>query len=122
MSIVDEDAYKQLKELDDDDGDFSSSVIVDFFESTMQQMTELHIKIKARDYERAAEIAHFIKGGAAAIGAAQVRDTCDKLQYYKDRCRNTSMHPNYVNTLVSELDRQLIVAKTEYNRRMGVCV
>jgi len=80
---IDNEAFQQLLELDDDDHhEFSLSIIKEFFESTEVCVKTMDQHMMDGNFEEVGKIGHYLKGSAAGIGAAQVRDVCDEIQHY----------------------------------------
>lgn len=75
--------FEQILEMDDDeDRDFSRSIVFDFFsqaESTFEKMDSCLLK---RDLAQLSALGHFLKGSSATLGLTKVKDSCEKIQHF----------------------------------------
>lgn len=88
--IIDIEVFEQLLEMDEDDYEFSQSLVYNYFEqaeSTFGQMqSALFVSMthtsSSRALEEVSTLAHFLKGSSAAVGVIRVRDSCEIMQHY----------------------------------------
>jgi len=80
---IDAATFEQILEMDDDeDRDFSKSIVFDFFsqaESTFEKMNSCLVK---RDLAQLSALGHFLKGSSATLGLTKVKDSCEKIQHF----------------------------------------
>ena len=108
MVTLDEDAFKQLLELDDDDAHtFSKSIVDEFFKDVGGTMATIRYELRSGNLPKVGSLGHFLKGSAASIGAAKVRDICDQIQHYEICCPRGDTVTKYLNNLVEALDISL---------------
>lgn len=83
LQVVDDVIFNQLVEMDDDDQhEFTKSILQDFFEQMDENMIKLDELLAAGDLVALGKLGHFLKGSSAGVGAAIVRDICDDIQHY----------------------------------------
>ena len=92
--MIDVDVFEQLLEMDEDDREFSQSLVWNYFEqaeSTFQKMDGALYVDKvggtynyriAKSLEELSTLGHFLKGSSAAVGVIKVRDSCEAIQHY----------------------------------------
>ncbi|OCK88881.1 putative multistep phosphorelay regulator 1 [Cenococcum geophilum 1.58] len=80
---IDAATFEQILEMDDDEErDFSKSIVFDFFtqaESTFDKMNSCLVK---RDLAQLSALGHFLKGSSATLGLTKVKDSCEKIQHF----------------------------------------
>jgi osomolarity two-component system phosphorelay intermediate protein YPD1 len=80
---IDAATFEQILEMDDDeDRDFSRSIVFDFFaqaKSTFEKMDSCLVK---RDLAQLSALGHFLKGSSATLGLTKVKDSCEKIQHF----------------------------------------
>jgi len=76
--------FGQILEMDDDedDRDFSKSIVINYFEQAVQTFDEIDEALEAKDLKKLAELGHFLKGSSAALGVAKVQASCELIQNY----------------------------------------
>ncbi|KAI8997288.1 putative histidine phosphotransferase HPT1p [Pilobolus umbonatus] len=79
--LIDMNTFEQLLEMDDDDDhDFSYSIVLNYFEQAGSTFEEMDSALKQKDLEELSRLGHFLKGSSAAIGLKKVKATCEKIQ------------------------------------------
>jgi len=108
--------FEQILEMDDDeDRDFSRSIVFDFFtqaESTFDKMDSCLVK---RDLAQLSALGHFLKGSSATLGLTKVKDSCEKIQHFganKDET-GTKDEPND-DICLKRLETTIKQAKQEF--------
>lgn len=82
-NLVDDDALNQLILMDEDDQhEFSKDILSDYFTQLDTNIPKLEEHVARNDFASAGKLAHFLKGSAAGVGAAAIRDMCDVMQHY----------------------------------------
>jgi len=84
-TVIDMDILGQLLEMDDDEEhSFSKPLVQEYLEQADATLEEMEQKVKdgqSKDnLEWLSGKGHFLKGSSAALGAIQVRDSCESLQ------------------------------------------
>ncbi|KAG0265420.1 hypothetical protein DFQ27_000634 [Actinomortierella ambigua] len=80
---VDQDTFKQLLELDDeDDHSFSYSTVSSFFTQTELALREMESALTRRDLLKVSHLGFSLKGTSGAIGAFRIQKSSEKLQDY----------------------------------------
>ncbi|CAG8579073.1 4091_t:CDS:2 [Ambispora leptoticha] len=80
--LIDHEVFDQLVEMDDDDDDFSRSIILNYFDQAESTFGEMDKALKSKDLNKLSQLGHFLKGSSAAIGLIKVKASCEKLQHY----------------------------------------
>jgi osomolarity two-component system, phosphorelay intermediate protein YPD1 len=110
LPIIDHAVFNQLLEMDDDSlHGFSKSIIDSWREQAQDTLWQLQESLKIGDLAKASQLAHFLKGSSAAIGAARLRETCEQMQ-------ETGRHKDAVNTskLLSRAYMEFLEADKAY--------
>jgi len=81
---IDAVTFEQILEMDDedDDHDFSRSIVYGFFEQAEATFTKMDEALKAKNLEELSSLGHFLKGSSATLGLTKVKDSCEKIQHY----------------------------------------
>ncbi|KAL2759377.1 hypothetical protein ACRALDRAFT_2038255 [Sodiomyces alcalophilus JCM 7366] len=80
---VDYTTFEQILEMDDDDErDFSRSIVFGFFEQAEETFVTMQKALDDKDLEELSQLGHFLKGSSATLGLVHVRDSCEKIQRY----------------------------------------
>ncbi|EHL00287.1 Histidine-containing phosphotransfer, HPT [Glarea lozoyensis ATCC 20868] len=80
---IDSLTFEQILEMDDDDErDFSKSIVFGFFEQAEQTFKKMDDALKAKDLKDLSSLGHFLKGSSATLGLTKVKDSCEKIQHY----------------------------------------
>ncbi|KAI9735728.1 MAG: hypothetical protein M1818_006336 [Claussenomyces sp. TS43310] len=110
--------FEQILEMDDDEDDreFSRSIVFGFFEQAEQTFTKMDDALAAEDLSTLSSLGHFLKGSSATLGLIKVRDSCEKIQHYgqKRDAAGTAEEPD-VNKCLSLIKDTLKTVKVEYD-------
>ncbi|KAF2263165.1 histidine-phosphotransfer domain, HPT domain-containing protein [Lojkania enalia] len=81
---IDAATFEQILEMDDDEDEreFSKSIVYDFFTQAQSTFDKMDDKIKNKDLKTLSELGHFLKGSSATLGLTKVKDSCEKIQHY----------------------------------------
>jgi len=109
--------FEQILEMDDDEDDreFSRSIVFGFFEQVEQTFTKMDDALKEKDLATLSSLGHFLKGSSATLGLTKVKDSCEKIQHYgqkKDEA-GTADEPDEEKCLARIKDT-LVAVKEEY--------
>jgi len=109
--------FEQILEMDDDEDDreFSRSIVFGFFEQAEQTFVKMDDALKAGDLPSLSSLGHFLKGSSATLGLTKVKDSCEKIQHYgqqKDEA-GTSDEPDKQKCL-ARIKETLVAVKEEY--------
>jgi len=80
--FVDEAAFNQILEMDDDDPDrtFSKEIVFGFFDQVQDSLKKMHDSIESGDLQTLSAQGHYLKGSSATIGLTRIRDACEAIQ------------------------------------------
>jgi len=81
---IDVATFEQILEMDDDEDEreFSKSIVYGFFEQAEQTFKELDEALEKKDLVQLSSLGHFLKGSSATLGLTKVKDSCAKIQHY----------------------------------------
>jgi len=81
---VDASTFEQILEMDDDEDEreFSKSIVYDFFEQAQQTFTKMDTYLEGKDLAQLSALGHFLKGSSATLGLTKLKDSCEKIQHY----------------------------------------
>merc|ERR1712183_862180 len=80
--VIDVDVFEQLLEMDEDDREFSQSLVWNYFEQAESTFQKMDGALIAKSMEELSTLGHFLKGSTAAVGVIKVRDSCEAIQHY----------------------------------------
>ncbi|KAF9093125.1 hypothetical protein BGX27_001656 [Mortierella sp. AM989] len=84
--IIDHATFDQLLEMDDEeDHEFSKSLVWDYFGQAEQTFEDLNTAMSGLDFSELSRLGHFLKGSSAALGLVKIRESCERLQHYGSR-------------------------------------
>lgn len=74
--------FGQILEMDDeDDRDFSRSIVLEFFTQAESTFNNMDSCLAEKDLKKLSDLGHFLKGSSATLGLTKVRDSCEKIQH-----------------------------------------
>ncbi|KAI4717724.1 hypothetical protein E4T48_06081 [Aureobasidium sp. EXF-10727] len=81
---IDVATFEQILEMDDDEDerDFSRSIVFDFFQQADSTFDKMDENIEKKDLAQLSALGHFLKGSSATLGLTKVKDHCEKIQHY----------------------------------------
>jgi len=80
---IDAATFEQILEMDDDDDrDFSKSIVFDFFDQAENTFNKMNSCLVKRDLAQLSALGHFLKGSSATLGLTKVKDSCEKIQHF----------------------------------------
>ncbi|KAJ5899743.1 signal transduction histidine kinase [Penicillium taxi] len=81
--IIDESTFEQILEMDDDDErEFSHSIVYGFFTQADETFKKMENALTAKDLVELSALGHFLKGSSATLGLTHVKDACEKIQNF----------------------------------------
>jgi len=81
--IIDTTTFEQILEMDDDDDrDFSRSIVFDFFTQAEGTFNKMDSCLAKKDLAQLSALGHFLKGSSATLGLTKVKDSCEKIQHF----------------------------------------
>lgn len=84
--IVDAETLEQLKQIDED-GEFRETIIHNYFDQAETTFKEMDEAFANREFDKLANLGHYLKGSSAAIGVLKVKASCERIQH----CNQTSL-------------------------------
>jgi len=113
---IDAVTFEQILEMDEeDDREFSRSIVFGFFEQAEQTFKKMDDALKEGDLAQLSSLGHFLKGSSATLGLTKVKDSCEKIQHYgqkKDE-EGTIDEPDEAKCL-ERIKETLVAVKEEY--------
>ncbi|CAE6415488.1 unnamed protein product [Rhizoctonia solani] len=83
---IDETVFGQITEMDEeDDYDFSSEIVRDYFKQAATTLEELNDALNEKDFKTLSSKGHFLKGSSAALGVKKVQESCEHIQHYGNK-------------------------------------
>jgi len=80
---VDPETFEQILDMDEeDDREFSKSIVFGFLEQAEQTFDKMDTAIENKDLGELSSLGHFLKGSSATLGFVKVKDECEKIQHY----------------------------------------
>lgn len=80
---IDKPTFEQILEMDDDeDKEFSQSIVDGFFEQAETTFKKMEKAIVAQDLAELSRLGHFLKGSSATLGLTKVKDSCERIQNF----------------------------------------
>jgi len=108
--------FSQILEMDDDDDDreFSKSIVFNFFEQANSTLVDIDKAIEKKDLSKISALGHFLKGSSGALGVDQVQASCEKMQHYgslRDEEKGCDLKEDTALEMIADLHKGL---KVEY--------
>jgi len=80
---VERSTFEQILDMDEeDDRDFSRSIVFGFLEQAEQTFSKMDAAMKEKNLSELSSLGHFLKGSSATLGFTKVKDECEKIQHY----------------------------------------
>ncbi|KIW62495.1 hypothetical protein, variant 3 [Phialophora macrospora] len=80
---VEKSTFEQILDMDEeDDREFSKSIVFGFLEQAEQTFSKMDIAMKEKNLPELSSLGHFLKGSSATLGFTKVKDECEKIQHY----------------------------------------
>ncbi|GES77947.1 histidine-phosphotransfer domain, HPT domain-containing protein [Rhizophagus clarus] len=113
--LIDHETFDQLLEMDDDDEhDFSKSIVWNYFEQAETTFGSMDKALEDKDLEELSKLGHFLKGSSAAIGLTKVKASCEKMQHFGNKKDETGTNDITENDALKKISSLLEKVKDEY--------
>ncbi|ORY84460.1 signal transduction histidine kinase [Protomyces lactucae-debilis] len=113
--LLDHTIFDQLLEMDDDDErEFSKSIVWNFFEQAEVTFGQMEQAIVERDFNKASSLGHFLKGSSAALGMTKVKTSCERIQHFGALKAADGVAPIGEEEALERLTGQVQQVKVEY--------
>ncbi|KDQ09858.1 hypothetical protein BOTBODRAFT_116495, partial [Botryobasidium botryosum FD-172 SS1] len=113
--IIDWETFNQILEMDEeDDHEFSISIMQNYFEQAVAKFKEMDAALCKKDLASLSSLGHFLKGSSAALGIQKVQHSCERMQHYgklRDEDAGTDLSPADALAKISAL---LAVVKVQH--------
>ncbi|OAP54688.1 hypothetical protein AYL99_11136 [Fonsecaea erecta] len=87
---VEKGTFEQILDMDEeDDRDFSKSIVFGFLEQAEQTFSKMDTAMKEKNLAELSSLGHFLKGSSATLGFTKVKDECEKIQHYGHKKNET---------------------------------
>jgi len=108
--------FEQILEMDDeeDDREFSRSIVFGFFEQAEQTFKEMDDALKEGDLAKLSSLGHFLKGSSATLGLTKVKDSCEKIQHFGANKDETGTRDQSDEVCLDKLKVTIEQAKQEF--------
>lgn len=114
---MDQGTFEQILEMDDDDDkEFSKSIVYGFFDQADNTFKKMEDALKDEDLPELSQLGHFLKGSSATLGLTKVKEACEKIQHYgaqKDETGTTDEPDDKVS--LDKIKKTLVDVKRDYN-------
>ncbi|EKM52677.1 uncharacterized protein PHACADRAFT_261266 [Phanerochaete carnosa HHB-10118-sp] len=114
-NIINMEIFQQILELDEDDQrEFSSEMVSQFFDQASNTFEEMDEAFQAKDLLKLESLGHFLKGSSAALGVHKVQATCEKIQNYGKMSHDEFGESLTETEALNKIDPLLKSGKVEY--------
>jgi len=112
---IDTATFEQILEMDDDeDRDFSKSIVFDFFTQAESTFDKMDSNLAQKDLAQLSALGHFLKGSSATLGLTKVKDACEKIQNFGQNKDETGTHHQSDEVCLKKLETTIKQAKQEF--------
>ncbi|CAG8498524.1 1104_t:CDS:2 [Funneliformis caledonium] len=113
--LIDHETFDQLLEMDDDeDRDFSKSIVWNYFEQAETTFDNMDNALEKRNLDELSKLGHFLKGSSAAIGLTKVKASCEKMQHFGNMRDETGTNTISEDDAITKISTLLEKVKDEY--------
>ncbi|ODQ56402.1 putative histidine phosphotransferase HPT1p [Saitoella complicata NRRL Y-17804] len=113
--LIDHNTFDQLLEMDDeDDREFSRSIVWNYFEQADTTFVEMETALSEKDLDQLSSLGHFLKGSSAALGLTKVKASCERIQHFGAKKDESGTEPIDEETAMKRIEEILPVVKQEY--------
>ncbi|WFD25929.1 Phosphorelay intermediate protein [Malassezia nana] len=112
--VIDMEVFEQLLEMDEDDHEFSRSLVWNYFEQAENTFEKMDAAIARNALAELSTLGHFLKGSSAAVGVIKVRDSCEAIQHYGNCHEADGTTPLPENVALDRLRDTVATVKKEY--------
>ncbi|OCL07861.1 histidine containing phosphotransmitter protein [Glonium stellatum] len=108
--------FEQILEMDDDDDrDFSRSIVFDFFQQAEGTFNKMDECLAKKDLAQLSALGHFLKGSSATLGLTKVKDSCEKIQHFGANKDETGTNDLDDDVCLKRLKTTINQAKQEFS-------
>jgi len=112
------DTFGQILEMDEDEDDreFSKSIVYNFFEQASVTLPNIDKSIAEKNFKSISELGHYLKGSSGALGVDRVQRCCERMQHYgkfRDEEEDVALTETEAYDMIVSLNTEL---KSEYKR------
>ena len=121
MSLVNEEIFQQLVDMDEGDPshEFSAGILRDFFVQAQDCISKFHQLLKERNLDELAKLGHYLKGSSASVGGNEIKNLMEPIQYYTKYTTSTQQALDFIADKVDQLPGAIERAKAEMSKRLG---
>ncbi|WFD19059.1 Phosphorelay intermediate protein [Malassezia caprae] len=120
--VIDIEVFEQLLEMDEDDHEFSRSLVWNYFEQAENTFEKMDVALYVALTDASAHSAlselstlgHFLKGSSAAVGVIKVRNSCEAIQHYGNSHEADGTTPLPNDVALDRLREAVATVKKEY--------
>ncbi|ORX95954.1 histidine-phosphotransfer domain, HPT domain-containing protein, partial [Basidiobolus meristosporus CBS 931.73] len=113
--LIDHATFDQLLEMDDDDDhEFSKSIVYNYFEQAETTFNDMDNALGEKDLQALSRLGHFLKGSSAALGLQKVKVSCEKIQHYGNQKDETGTKSIPEEEALEKITSLLTQVKEEY--------
>ncbi|RHZ56984.1 hypothetical protein Glove_395g10 [Diversispora epigaea] len=113
--LIDHETFDQLLEMDDDeDHDFSKSIVWNYFDQAESTFEEMDAALKEKNLNELSKLGHFLKGSSAAIGLTKVKVSCEKMQHFGNKRDESGSSDISEGEALKKIPKLLEKVKDEY--------
>lgn len=103
MALLDDSIFQQLLDMDDDDEhEFSKSIVEDFFIQIDENLPKFQELMEKKDYDAIGKLGHFLKGSSASVGAERIRNITEDINHYDIRAPDGD-YEGFLNERIRQL-------------------
>jgi len=99
---------------DEEDHEFSKSIVWNYFEQAGTTFEGMDIALKAKDLTELSRLGHFLKGSSAALGLRKVKATCEKIQHIGNLKDEEGVNSIEENEALEKVTKLLTQVNEEY--------
>lgn len=114
--LIDPLTFEQILEMDDDDDrEFSRSIVFGFFEQAVATFGDIERALEASDLDELSRLGHFLKGSSATLGLTKVKDACEKIQHFGQHKDESGNDVDWSDKkLLDKTKTEFTITKKEY--------
>lgn len=109
MSLINESALKDLREMDDGQGIFLKDILTLYLSESKKILKDISEQSAADNFEMLSKNAHKLKGSSLSVGAAKLAEICHELEKNPDQGEKK-------NETIINLNNVYAGTETEFNK------
>ncbi|KXN74539.1 HPT domain-containing protein, partial [Conidiobolus coronatus NRRL 28638] len=115
--IIDLEVFGQILDMDEeDDNEFSRSIVYNYFDQAKTTFKEMDDALKTEDLPELSRKGHFLKGSSAALGLKNLKNICEKIQHLGSNKDELGITDISQEEALSRIKSSLKAVKEEYER------